>query len=360
MRNREFFSFPRCFVSMVRFLFLGLCFFFSLCSGVKADGQELEFRQDKNFVPIYFFHSNSCSHCQREMELLDSLEKDYSNIMVYRYEVHEEENQEIWEQVKNLYQLKTESVPLTVIGDTFYLGYSEEKSRVQFIKTVEYYSRYGYVDRVGQLLKIEEVPIFKIQESDPTLDEFVESYGNYSLIGSISTNDLDISIVPYLLGILSQVNLIHLGFLVIVLLFLTKIFCSKDQILLFLFYLGISFFFGFTYVIDNSIFSLIVEIFLLILFMKGLLGYFRNRKRQYLYGNVFLILAVVSTYLEKRFFPYYGVIFKKLLILHSFSGLEKINFYFSYLFGVLMIQIILLLLFLGIRNLKKFIRKKLG
>ena len=40
---------------------------------VKAD-------EKKNLVNIYLFHSNTCSHCKAERELLKELEKKYDNI----------------------------------------------------------------------------------------------------------------------------------------------------------------------------------------------------------------------------------------------------------------------------------------
>ena len=50
------------------------------------------FADTKNSVNIYFFHSNTCSHCKAENNFLKSIEKQYDNVNVYRYEVHDEKN----------------------------------------------------------------------------------------------------------------------------------------------------------------------------------------------------------------------------------------------------------------------------
>ena len=40
---------------------------------------------EKNTVNIYFFHSNTCSHCKAEEKFLKKLEKNYDYVKVYRY-----------------------------------------------------------------------------------------------------------------------------------------------------------------------------------------------------------------------------------------------------------------------------------
>ena len=39
-----------------------------------------------NLVNIYFFHSNTCSHCKAEGKLLEELMNEYDNIKIYKYE----------------------------------------------------------------------------------------------------------------------------------------------------------------------------------------------------------------------------------------------------------------------------------
>ena len=88
---------------------------------------------NKNLVNIYFFHSKDCSHCHNEEKFLNKIEKEYKNVKIYRYEVHNKENNQLREKVRDLYQVKTNGVPLTIIGNTPYSGYTEEKSNLIFI-----------------------------------------------------------------------------------------------------------------------------------------------------------------------------------------------------------------------------------
>ena len=114
------------------------------------------FADTKNSVNIYFFHSNTCSHCKAENNFLKSIEKQYDNVNVYRYEVHEEKNQEKIKVLEDSYQIHLESVPVTVIGDTIFYGFSEEKNKSEFIRAISYYSSYGYPDKLGHLFQVKK------------------------------------------------------------------------------------------------------------------------------------------------------------------------------------------------------------
>lgn len=312
---------------------------------------------NQNLVNIYFFHSNDCSHCQSEEKFLTTLEKEYDNIKIYRYEIHENKNNELRKSVQEIYDIKTNGVPLTIIGDTPYIGYLENKSNLIFTKTILYYSKYGYIDKVGELLQIETSSYYNIDETTPTLDEFIDTYGNYKLIGDLSTDDLDTSTTAIILGILSQFNLVKIVSIIIILILIQKIGGFKNKLCLLVFYLGISFLFNTTYLFSNQIYTLIIEIVLLLIFMLGLLGYSKNKKRQYIYSNIFIIISIISNYLETTLYPTNLKIFKELILLHNLTGLNKIVYYGNYLFITLIVNLIFIIIFYSI---KKLIIKKIG
>lgn len=318
---------------------------------VKAESNE------KNLVNIYFFHSNSCSHCKSESKLLDLLEEQYSNIRIYCYEIHEDKNSEILGNVRKMYHLQLDVVPITIIGDTIYTGYHEEKSKLKFIKTVEYYSRYGYEDRVGEFLQIELLPSKKIEENLPTLEEFIDSYENYLLVGIFHTDDLDMSFNTFLLGILSESKLINILAIVVVVFFLSKINDKRHKIVLLAYYLVLSFLLFTTYLFSNKVYTLGIEILILILFMFGLLGFSRYKKKLYMVGNILVIIAIIVNYIENHFFGKYVLIFKNLTLLHHFSNLEVIFYYIQYLFIIFIVKFLFILIFqIGKRMFQRLFR----
>ena len=59
--------------------------------------------EEKNLVNIYLFHSNTCSHCKQERKVLKELEKKYSNIKIYSYEISDKDNLKLLTEVAKLY-----------------------------------------------------------------------------------------------------------------------------------------------------------------------------------------------------------------------------------------------------------------
>ena len=91
------------------FLFI-ICSFFVLSVDAK----------EKNLVNIYLFHSNTCSHCAAEKELLNELEDKYDNIRIYKYEISDKKNVDLLDEVALMFDTKVTGVPFTVIGEKVY------------------------------------------------------------------------------------------------------------------------------------------------------------------------------------------------------------------------------------------------
>jgi len=167
-------------------------------------------KEDKNIVNIYLFHSNSCPHCKKEIKLLDELEESYPNIRVYKYEINEQENSLLLEEVSELLNAKVGGTPFTIIGNKYYNGYSEENTKKVFSATIEYFSEYGYDDVVGKYIGDIEIPAYEINEEAPLLEDYIEDYGNYTfklpLIGEINTKDLAIPVIAIVIGLIDGFN----------------------------------------------------------------------------------------------------------------------------------------------------------
>ena len=169
---------------------------------VKAD-------EEKNLVNIYFFHSNTCAHCKAEKKLLDELLKKYNNIKLYTYEISEEENIKLLNEVLKLYDAKTTGTPFTIIGDKYYQGYSEENTKPMFIATIEYYSSNGYKDRVGEYIGNKYLPTYEIKDNQVDIDDYIKEYTTHkiSIFGkTIELKNLTIPIISILIGLVDGFN----------------------------------------------------------------------------------------------------------------------------------------------------------
>ncbi len=166
--------------------------------------------EEDNLVNIYLFHQESCPHCQKEIKLLDKLDEEYSNIKIYKYEIGSEENKKLFDDVANLLQIKVSGVPFTIIGEKTFVGFSDENSKKSFTAAIEYYSKYGYEDKVGTFIGNIPLPTLPKNENDIKFEEYMEDYGNYSfdlpLVGKVETKNLTLPLIAILIGLIDGFN----------------------------------------------------------------------------------------------------------------------------------------------------------
>ena len=166
--------------------------------------------KEKNLVNIYLFYSDTCPHCAKEKELLDEIMDKYDNVRLYKYEIGDDDNSKLLDEVASLYDTTVSGVPFTVIGDKVYKGFSYENSKVKFMGTVDYYSNYGYVDRVGEYIGGIELPSYQINDDDVEITNYIDDYANYRievpLLGVVETKNLTLPVISILIGLVDGFN----------------------------------------------------------------------------------------------------------------------------------------------------------
>ena len=112
----------------------------------------------KEKVNLYLFHSETCGHCQAEIKYLKELEKEYDNLKVHLYEVDShKDNAEKMIKVKETLKIDSPNVPFTVIGNYYYIGFSD--GIADGIKElVDQYSEEKETNMVKPILEGKEVP----------------------------------------------------------------------------------------------------------------------------------------------------------------------------------------------------------
>ena len=92
--------------------------------------------ENKNKINLYLFHGSTCPHCAEEKVWLEDMKDKYKNeVNFYYYEVWENANNaNLMNQVISKLNIKSSGVPLTVIGEKYYVGYS--KSTASSIENV--------------------------------------------------------------------------------------------------------------------------------------------------------------------------------------------------------------------------------
>lgn len=186
----------------LKILFLVICLF-SFCNVVNAVSE-------KNLVNIYLFHSYTCKHCKEEIKLLDELEKEYDNIKVYKYEVNENENGELLKNISEIMGSKVTGTPYTIIGNKVFSGYDYENSKGRFKGAIEYYSKYGYEDKVGEYISSIPLPSYEVKDTDPDVDEYISNYISYKvklpLVGEVKLKNLTLPLITVVIGLADGFN----------------------------------------------------------------------------------------------------------------------------------------------------------
>ena len=137
-------------------------------------------KEESKVVTVYFFHSEVCIHCQHENKFLEKMKKKYKDkIKIVKFQTYKNKaNQELAKKAKKRMGCDKDGVPFTVIGENYFLGYSDAIGD-QIMQTIE---EYVYdKDRIGTRV---DVP----------------------LIGKVNLDKLSLPIVAFILGALDGFN----------------------------------------------------------------------------------------------------------------------------------------------------------
>ena len=176
-----------------------ISFFFILPVSAKED--------DK--VTLYLFYGDGCPHCAEEKLYLNEIKDKYDNFEIVYYEVWKNtDNQKFLEDVKEALEIERSGVPVTVIGDTYFVGWSEAlESRVT--RAIRHYKQNEYVDVVEQIRngtyeKVEESEKTDFEKEEEKSDE--ESTISVPLIGKVNLKNVSLTTAAVILGLIDGFN----------------------------------------------------------------------------------------------------------------------------------------------------------
>ncbi len=163
----------------------------------------------KEDIKIYFFHGDGCPHCKEEGKYLEKLKKEYKDIDIVKFEVwNNKDNQELMELVKKKMEIKETGVPLTIIGSTYVVGYTETYND-KFNRIINFYldNKNKYFDVVGSIKnntyngeKI--VDQFEIEDKKTDKDTTV----TIPIMGKINLKNFSIEVAAVLIGLIDGFN----------------------------------------------------------------------------------------------------------------------------------------------------------
>lgn len=197
-------------------------------------------------VTVYLFYSSSCVHCKAENAFLDDLQEQYGDtIDIKKYEVTQNEtNNNYLKLVKERVDSTSSGVPFTVIGEKYYVGYSNTIGSTMK-NTID-----SYIESMkGQVSD---------DDSDKEEDETVTDEKNnidLPLLGEVDAKQVSLPLVAVILGTIDGFNPCAMW---ILLFLINMLFAMKDRKKMWL--LGIIFLFTSAFVYFLAMLGLSVVI----------------------------------------------------------------------------------------------------
>jgi glutaredoxin len=102
-------------------------------------------------LDVYFFYSQTCPHCAKQKPLMEYIDQRNKDVKVYSLEVTK--NPQIWKEFLEKYQIPSQAVPRTFIGDKNFIGYTEIEGELEYNPVYRGYI--GYQDQIVKAIEAE-------------------------------------------------------------------------------------------------------------------------------------------------------------------------------------------------------------
>lgn len=154
----------------------------------------------KHEVTLYLFYGETCVHCAAEKEFLKEIQGDYDNLNIVLYEVwNNANNRVLYDLVREKMDIEQMSVPLTIIGDSYFVGYGDYIG-VDILNKIDEQSYTDTIDVVDAIIKGEDVSDLEFT--------IIDKNGNITLpwLGTVNAKEFSLPIIAVVLGVIDGFN----------------------------------------------------------------------------------------------------------------------------------------------------------
>mgnify|MGYP000894072050 CR=1 FL=1 len=153
-------------------------------------------------VAIHFFYDEICTHCQEAGIFLETLERDFTNIVIHRYDVGKDpEAVALFGEVRAVFDKRMALTPFIVIGGAALVGFGPQ-TEADIINLIGRYTAEAHVDVVRKLI-----------DGIAVLPEDIESvrfapgdYVKLPLIGEVPIDELSLFVGAVVIGFVDGFN----------------------------------------------------------------------------------------------------------------------------------------------------------
>ena len=161
-------------------------------------------------VTIYFFHSDTCSHCKKAKQFFESIKNEYPNLVIRSYEVSSSTNYDYMKIAKNRMGSVSTGVPFTVIGDEYFDGYMISIGNRMKSTLDSYYNKNIEVETPSleepkEDFKEESKLDEKAEEKEESKKEENTKY-DIPFLGKVDAKEASIPLIAVVLGFIDGFN----------------------------------------------------------------------------------------------------------------------------------------------------------
>lgn len=148
-------------------------------------------------VDVYLFHSETCLHCQAEIEWLNSIKDEY-NITIHLYEVdRNKDNKTFMIDTASKLNINSPMTPFTIIGDTYYIGFEDsvkESMNELILSEIDNPS----VDVMEKIINNESIDGITVKKG--TIDNI------HTIFGTLNPKTISLPILAIIMGFIDGFN----------------------------------------------------------------------------------------------------------------------------------------------------------
>lgn len=164
---------------------------------VKADNNKV--------IDVYLFYSRTCQHCSDAKKFLKNYEETKKTIDIHYYEVsYNKQNAEILENVQDVLDNHSVSVPYIVIGSEVKVGFGSSTGD-EIDELIKYYQKDNYIDIVEKIIS-GEITEKNISEFMRDNDLIVADKVKIPLLGEVNVKEFSLPLMAIVIGLVDGFN----------------------------------------------------------------------------------------------------------------------------------------------------------
>ena len=156
---------------------------------------------DEKTLRVYLFHQESCPHCKKEIQYLEELKNEYSNLDVVTYEVSQNVmNYNFMNRVIDKTGIVTNGqVPFTIIGTDYYIGFEDHVKKSIKDSIDKFLNDKNSIDIIAKVKNGEDVSNIKYNV-DPKSTKVIP------ILGEIDAKKVSLPLVALVIGAVDGFN----------------------------------------------------------------------------------------------------------------------------------------------------------